>query len=656
MGLALFGANLLFAQLPPDTITMIGEVVQIDLVDSTTISEGNISLSIDDLVQKKAGANLVCRGNYAKEPQLRVYKNEQVNITLNGMRMYGACTDRMDPITSYAETANLESITLTHSGHADVSGNALGGSLNLQLKSAGFSGTPKTNGLLGGSYASNTNGGNFLSQLNHQNKNWGVLLQAAGRKHGNYSAGGGEEVEFSQYQKVNTTASLAFRLNQKEVLRVNLLYDLATDVGYPSLPMDVGKAEAMAGSILYQNYTNSKYINMWESMVYYNSIYHVMDDTKRPDVSIHMDMPGWSKTIGAWIKVNSNTFGNHTLNGMLEYYQNFRRAEMTMYPENEATMFMLTWPDVMRNTIGFGVIDVWNFNPKWSLTSSFRLDLNYSHITTELGKKHMEVFGYDVEEGALDPIVSLKENLNYYLSKHITLYTNLAYVERVPDISEYYGFYLYNAHDGFDYIGNPELKKEQAWQSEVGIAQQFNRISWNLGVYYHRINNYIIGRTDPDIDPMTIGANGVRVYSQMPYANVVGFETGFHYKLSSALATGLNAQYTRGEENTKEPLPLIAPLKGNLYLNYVIKNWYCSADLTWATVQNRVNSNYGDLPTSSYVLFNVAVGKNWKLGKKTLKTEVKGDNLFDVYYRDHLSWAQVPLPGRNIVFNLLLQL
>jgi iron complex outermembrane receptor protein len=30
-----------------------------------------------------------------------------------------------------------------------------------------------------------------------------------------------------------------------------------------------------------------------------------MDDTKRPNVPIHMDMPGWSKTYGYYSKVKA---------------------------------------------------------------------------------------------------------------------------------------------------------------------------------------------------------------------------------------------------------------------------------------------------------------------------------------------------------------
>jgi iron complex outermembrane receptor protein len=572
------------------------------------------------------------------------------------MRMFGACTDRMDPITSYAETSNLESISVSHGGNADLNANALGGALNLNLKEASFSGHPKTTGSIGSSLASNTSGFNLFGQLNHQNKRWGLFLQASTKNHGNYYAGGGQEVEFSQYQKINTTANFAYQLSKKEVLKVNFLYDKAVDVGYPSLPMDVGLAEATVAGVNYQNFNSGKYVNNWEAMAYINSIYHEMDDTKRPNVPIHMDMPGWSRTYGAWIKAESQQFGNHKLDGMVEYFQNVRRAEMTMYPENEIPMFMLTWPDVMRNSAGIGLKHTWNLNTRFDLVSSIRADVFYSHITTEFGKQHLEVFGYDVDNGIAEPIFSWKENLTYQLNLNTQLFTNFAYAERSPDVSELYGFFLFNAHDGYDYIGNPELHKEKAWQAELGITQSFKKMYWSFRGYFHDLNNYIIGRTDSLIDAMTIGANGVRVYTNIPHAQLMGFESKVNYSISKGWSVSANAQYTYGAENTSEPLPLIAPLQTRVKLNWQHNNWYANTEWQWANAQNRVNSNFGDIPTPAYSLINASIGKNWSLGKTQLKTELQGFNLLDYYYRNHLSWGQIPQMGRNITLNVILKL
>lgn len=661
LGLAFLQANLIFSQnmSTKDTVSMRGQLEQIELkslLDTTRVGERNIFIPIERLLQRTEGANIISRGNFAQDPMLRSYRNSQINVTLNGMRMFGACTDRMDPVTSYAETSNLESISVSHGGNADLDANAFGGGLNLNLKRASFSGTPKTKGSVGTSYASNTSGYNLFGQVNHQSKRWGLFVQASTKKHENYHAGGGEEIEFSQFEKINTSANLAYQLSKKEVLRINFLYDRAQDVGYPSLPMDVGIAEATVAGINYQNFQNGKYVSKWEAMAYYNSIYHEMDDTQRPNLPIHMDMPGWSTTFGAWVKAESQDFNRHKIEGKLEYYQNARRAEMTMYPDNEMPMFMLTWPDALRQSGALALMDSWQLNSKFSLTSSARIDFFYSQITTEFGKQHLEIFGYNVDDGILEPVFSWKENLTYKLNASSRLFANFAYAERSADISELYGFFLYNAHDGYDYIGNPELEKEQAIQLEVGFSQNVQNLSWSFRGYYHYVDHYIIGRTDSAIDAMTIGANGVRVYTNLPYAILMGFEASADYQLSQQWSLSATALYAYGEENTGEPLPLIAPLRTRVKVSWQNKGWYANSGWQWSNAQSRVNANFGDIPTPAYSLLSATVGKNWEIKQVQLRTELQGFNLLDHYYRDHLSWAQVPQMGRNITFKVICNL
>jgi iron complex outermembrane receptor protein len=68
------------------------------------------------------------------EPQMNGFSGGQLNITIDGMKMFGACTDKMDPVTSYLEPANLEGITLGHGTNGNQYGNNIGGSIDLALK------------------------------------------------------------------------------------------------------------------------------------------------------------------------------------------------------------------------------------------------------------------------------------------------------------------------------------------------------------------------------------------------------------------------------------------------------------------------------------------------------------------------------------------
>ena len=102
---------------------------------------------------------------------------------------------------------------------------------------------------------------------------------------------------------MNFSVTSGFKLTKNKWIEGSLIYDKATDVGYPALPMDVSLAQAVITSLKYDYAPLNSPIKDWETKVYFNTITHKMDDTKRPSVSIHMDMPGWSQTFGYYSKV-----------------------------------------------------------------------------------------------------------------------------------------------------------------------------------------------------------------------------------------------------------------------------------------------------------------------------------------------------------------
>ena len=56
--------------------------------------------STEDILQRIEGVNLIRRGAFGMEPTLRTYSAGQINITLNGMKMYGAGIETTDQLFS----------------------------------------------------------------------------------------------------------------------------------------------------------------------------------------------------------------------------------------------------------------------------------------------------------------------------------------------------------------------------------------------------------------------------------------------------------------------------------------------------------------------------------------------------------------------------
>ena len=63
--------------------------------------------SLDEYLQQSGRIDMIKRGSYAWEPMINNMATERTIVTIDGMRIFGACTDKMDPVTSYVEGSNF---------------------------------------------------------------------------------------------------------------------------------------------------------------------------------------------------------------------------------------------------------------------------------------------------------------------------------------------------------------------------------------------------------------------------------------------------------------------------------------------------------------------------------------------------------------------
>lgn len=157
--------------------------------------------------------------------------------------------------------------------------------------------------------------------------------------------------------------------------------------------MDVLLAEAKIISLSYKYIPDSAVISGWETKGYFNTMTHKMDDTKRPAISIHMDMPGWSDTYGFYSKIKGK-HENHEFLADLNSFYNKAVAEMTMYPVDptENLMFMYTWPDVRTLYNGLSLEDIITISPETILRISINLGFHSNTVANDFGLQSLRIF------------------------------------------------------------------------------------------------------------------------------------------------------------------------------------------------------------------------------------------------------------------------
>jgi iron complex outermembrane receptor protein len=655
--ICLFTSTLLFSQQldihkkKDTTATELDEIIVIGRRNLSNYGQEKTLSSIDDYLEKSNTITMIKRGNYAWEPSLNNMVTDRLSVTIDGMQIYGACTDKMDPVTSYVDVSNLEKVSINSGQEGAENANCIGGSIDLKIPDSKY----RNSGLKSSFDLGYETNGNYKStglDLEYSGHKFYISADGIYRKSDNYSAGRHQEIQYSQFEKYNISLQTGYKLSEKHSIDANLIYDKATDIGYPALPMDVSLAEAIITSITHHYKSDSTALKSWETKMYFNTITHTMDDSKRPIVPIRMDMPGWSDTYGMYSKVKID-INKHHLSINLNSHYNRSLAEMTMYPNDpsENTMFMYTWPDIRTLYSGLYIKDELQLKPHKKISLSGRFGYHKNDIKNDIGLQSLRIFYPEMNDHKSRFLPSISSSYSYK-HKNITYNFGLGYGERAPSISEGYGFYLFNSFDKYDYIGNPNLKNEKSLELNTKANYKHDKLNLHFETSYFRIYDYIIGEIDASLSPMTIGANGVRIYSSLNYASIFSSHISADYSFSKKISVSTSLGYNFGEGSNNKPLPLISPLSYFAELNYSLNQFNASIQIKGDGNQSKYSSHYGEDETPSYAVVNITLGNSFFIKNNRTVLKYGVENILDTQYSSYADWNNIPRQGRNFYLNV----
>jgi len=624
--------------------------------------------TLDNINARLYGMALIKRGAYAQEPQLNGFSGGQLNVTIDGMKMFGACNDKMDPVSSYIEPTNLKKITINQGTSGCMNGCNIGGSVDMSLLEPNVKSILPFYSSLGAGYESVSKSRNLLFSTGYSKQKWAFGFDGVYRKNENYTDGNSKIIPFSQFQKTNIHSVLKYIPDSVQSFKVDLLYDDARNVGYPALPMDVGLAKAALGALEYQR--NSK--TQLKAKIYFNSIQHIMDDSKRDSlyllknipqgksdtVYMRMDMPGKSSTLGAYIQGIIPWNERNKLTIKADNYTNNSIAEMTMHMRYagfapESNMYMQTWPAMLRNVTGVFAQNTTFISEKLLVLVNGRIDYNTDLLQSEYGQQQFSVFNYSLPKKQSKLVKSINLSNQFHFTKSLSTIATMGYSERMPTIGERLGFYLYNAYDGYDYIGNPYLNSEKSNFFRLAFLLSEPKLKVNFSQSLSFLIDYIMGVTDTLIPAMNFYAKGIRSYKNIPNAKLYSADLQVLYNPIEVLSIFLSSKFTLGEIGSGEPMPLIPPLNNVIAIQYQKGNIMLQAECENSLAQKQINLNYGEHETPSFTVFNIKSGYTIKMNQHAIDTSFGITNLFNRVYYAHLDWGRINRPGRS--FELFLK-
>ena len=168
--------------------------------------------SIDEYLEKSGKITMIKRGSYAWEPAINNMVSERISVTIDGMQIFGACTDKMDPITSYVDVSNLCEAHVKSGQEGTENGSAIGGGIDLKLQKSNFI-DESLNAAIETGYETNGNVKLASVEVNHSTKKLFFNADAIYRKSENQKAGGNKEIDFSQYEKYNISTVFGYKIS-----------------------------------------------------------------------------------------------------------------------------------------------------------------------------------------------------------------------------------------------------------------------------------------------------------------------------------------------------------------------------------------------------------------------------------------------------------
>lgn len=646
--LLIFGSMGAMAQIPnmeQDSITVLDEISVLAKEKEKIKTDLKMGVSVDEYLASSEQISFIKRGAYAWEPLLNNMSTERSTLTIDGMHIFGACTDKMDPITSYVESNNLASVEIQSGQEGGMHGSTIAGSIDLKRKTTGFSPYNQWMGGYQSGFEFNNHQVYNLGNLSFSSQKWVTDASIAYRTAKNYKDGQNEEVNHSQYKKFNTSLGIAHKTSELSALRVDAIFDVAKDVGYPALPMDLWLSRAIITSISYKQLFKDKAVKVWDTKAYFNAIEHYMDDTTRPENLVHMDMPGWSTTYGLLSKIDFKK-GIYASEVQLNVYNNLSIAEMRMYPQNreKQSMFAYTWPWVTTTYGGLSLNNTLTLTPASQLHIGGGLGVNYNRA------KYIE-FNWIFHPGAAQEKTRVLPSLHASYEVAIQRFNfavGIGYGHRAPSVSEAYGYYIYNSYDRYDYIGNPDLANEVSREINASVSYKGDRFGLQAQANYFHIKDYIIGRILSMGSPMNYQSVGVKGYTSLDYATLFNFSLSGHYNLTDDLHWKGSITYARGQDNDKENLPFIRPLSYQTTLHYQYRDFGFQTSVQGDAKQRDYSPEYGESKTPSYAIWNASVDYSFYVKDVKATFQLGAENLLDAYYSTYADWGNIPRMGRNI--------
>ena len=607
------------------------------------------------LFKQSPSVSLVRRSGIANDVIIRGQKKDNINVTIDGAKVCGACPNRMDPPVSHILTNNIDYIELNE-GPYNVEDF---GSLSADVKIHTIKPSKEFSGEV------NLNYGSFDYKKASFNVSGGTdsvrfLLSASTENGGQYEDGDGntfaeqqdnnpaigtaaykpEYRDMDAFTKKTFMAKMFWNITDTQELRLSYTGNRSDDILYPNTPMDADYDDSDIYNIEYIAKDLGDYSKKLSLNLYQSEVDHPMSNQYRQSSGTANVIKHWltTKMQGAKIK-NELELGKHALTVGLDY--SLRNWDGKYYKNDNPlpSQFHSIW-DVDTKNIAFFMKDKIKLD-KWVLDLGLRYD--DTMITSQDANQPDN--SYNGFGGNIFATYHADENTKYF--------AGIGASSRVPDPKELYYYNKAGAE-----IGTPNLDKVTNYEVDLGMEKKFEDATIKAKVFYSFLKDYIAFNA----------TNSTTNKFENVDATIWGVELSGTYIATESLYFDYGLAYQRGEKKdaltgqTDKDLAEIPPMKVNLALNYDYDpSLVLKAEVIASSKWSDFDADNGEQELDAYAVLNL---KGTKEFSKKLELTLGIDNVFDKTYAVSNTYKDLTLisgggdvmllnePGRYVYANM----
>lgn len=641
-----------------------------DAVASREIRE-SFARDAGEAISRLPGVAMLRKGGLGADVVLRGQKRDDVEVRIDGHRIYGACPNRMDPPAFHVDFAEIERIDVAK-GPFDVARGGLGGIVDIVTREP-EPGLHAEAQVAGGSAS-------YLAPslaVSWATPGWSAKAGIAQRQGDPYDTGGGLSIlelapagsaaaytaaagDERAFDVTTGWGGVAFSLGAGHRLEIEgTRQDGGTQL-YPYLQMDATLDEATRVRAGYRYQGGDGTLRSLELGVASASVDHDMDDRLR--FSGQGKPLPYSMTTSAESAVVDESL-SASLPGGVELGADAYQREWS------ATTRMAGMGYRPQRALADATADGYALWARLDrpLRDRLRLrgGLRVEQVDTGVDPALADLSLYRAYHGTAstsrsDSWLAGSVGLAWSPSGDWELAATAGSATRPPDPQERY-FALRRA--GSDWVGNPELAPARNDELDLGVRFHRGALSFDLDLFAARVSDAV---TLVEVERVAM-VPGVMNSVARSYVNHDerrwGAEASARWTISDRLLATASASWLRGSRDLDaangvedEDLPELPPANARLALRYDSGRWFAEGEGVFAARQDRVDSGLNETPTPGWGIANLRAG--FEFAGMSLIAGV--DNLLDRDYRSHLSYQRdpfrsgvpVPEPGRTYTASL----